>query len=186
MLASWKESYDKPRQHIKKQRHHFTNKSPYSPGYGFSSSHVQMRELDRKESWELPRIDAFELWCWRRLLRIPWTARRPNQLFLKEINPKYSLEDIDAEAEAPILWPPDVKRPWCWERLTAGGGRADEMVGWHHRLDGHEFEQTPGPVKDRDAWYAAAHGVSKSQTWLSGWTITTSRPEHQMPLQGTK
>ena len=108
-----------------------------------------MRELDRKESWELPRIDAFELWCWRRLLRIPWTARRPNQLFLKEINPKYSLEDIDAEAEAPILWPPDVKRPWCWERLKAGGGRADEMVGWHHRLDGHEFEQDLGDGEGR-------------------------------------
>ena len=125
MLASWKESYDKTRQHIKKQRHHFTDKSPYSQGYGFASSHVQMRELDRKQSWALPRIDAFELWCWRRLLRIPWTARRSNQSFLKEINPEYSLEGIDAKAEALILWPPDAKRPWCWERLKAGKGRGN-------------------------------------------------------------
>ena len=66
------------------------------------------------ESWTIKRaehrrIDAFELWCWRRLLRVPWTARRSNQSILKEISPEYSLEGIDAEAETPILWPPDTK-----------------------------------------------------------------------------
>ena len=104
--------------------------------------------------WELgykaehQRIDAFELWCWRRLLRIPWIARRFNQFILKEINPEYSLE---AEAEAPLLWEPDVKsrligkapdaaKHWRWEakRVTE-----DEMVGWHHHLNGHEVGQTP-------------------------------------------
>ena len=93
MLASWKKSYDQPRQHIKKQRHYFANKGLSSQGYSFSSSHVWIWELDYKESW-VRRIDAFELWCWRRLLRVPWTARRPNQSILKEISPECSLEGL--------------------------------------------------------------------------------------------
>ena len=91
MFAPWIESSDQPRQLTKKQTHYFANKGPSSQSYGFSSSHVWMWELDYKELWA-PRIDAFELWCWRRLLRIPWTARRPNQSILKEISPEYSLE----------------------------------------------------------------------------------------------
>ena len=102
------------------------------------------------ESWtvkkaECWKIDAFELWCWRRLLRVPWTARRSNLSILKEISPGYLLE---AEAETPILWPPHVKswltgkdpdagRDWGQEEK---GTTEDEMAGWHHRLDGHEFE----------------------------------------------
>ena len=89
------ESYDQPRQHIEKQRHYFANKSPSSQGYGFSSSHVWMWELDfiikRAECW---KIDAFELWCWKRLLRVPWMTRRSNQSILKEISPEYSLEGL--------------------------------------------------------------------------------------------
>ena len=90
MLASWKESYVKPRQHIKKQRRHFANKGPYSQSYGLSSSHVQMWSwtIKKAKCW---RIDAFELWCWRRLLRIDWIARRSNQSLPEEINPEYSL-----------------------------------------------------------------------------------------------
>ena len=83
MLVPWKKSYDKPRQHIKKQRYHFADKGPSS----FSSSHVRMWELDHKEGWVLKN------WCWRRLLRIPWTARS-NQSILKEINPEYLLEGL--------------------------------------------------------------------------------------------
>ena len=90
-LAPWKKSYDQPRQHIKKQRQYFANKGPSSQGYGFSSSHVWMWELGYKESW---RIDAFELWCWRRLLRVPWRTRRSNQSILTEINPECSLEGL--------------------------------------------------------------------------------------------
>ena len=92
-LSPWKKSYDQPRQHIKKQRHYFANKGPASQSYGFSSSHGWMWELDHKkaEHWI---IDAFKLWCWRRLLRVPWTARRSNQFILKEINPEYSLEGL--------------------------------------------------------------------------------------------
>ena len=96
MLAPWKKSCNKPRQCIKKQRHHFANKGLYSLSYGFSSSHVCMWKLDHKEGCmraEYPRADAFELWCWRRLLRDPWTARSI-QSILKEINPEYSLEGL--------------------------------------------------------------------------------------------
>ena len=91
MLAPWKKSYDQPRQHIEKQRHYFAIKGPSSQSYGISCSHVWMWELD---SAECGRIDAFELWCWRRLLRVPWTARRSNQSMLKEISPEYSLEGV--------------------------------------------------------------------------------------------
>ena len=90
-FTPWKESYDQPRQHIKKQRHYFANKGPSGQSYGFSSGHVCMWELDSEESWVLKN------WCfwtmyWRRLLRVPWTARRSNQFILKEISPGCSLE----------------------------------------------------------------------------------------------
>ena len=78
---------------IKKHRHHFADKSLYSQSYVFSSSHIWMRGLDHKEA-EHRRVDAFELWCWKRLLRVLWTARRANQSILKEINPEYSLERL--------------------------------------------------------------------------------------------
>ena len=152
-LTSWKESYDQPR-HIKKQRYYFANNGLSSQGYGFSSGHVWMWELDYKESW-MPRIDAFELWCWRRLLRVPWTARKSNQSILKETQPVHPkgnqswifLGRTDAEAETPVLWPPDVKnwlmgkdhdagKDWRWEEK---GMTEDEMVGWYHWLNGHEF-----------------------------------------------
>ena len=86
-------SYDQPRQYIKKQRYYFANKRTSSQSYSFSNSHVWMWELDYKET-ECQRIDAFELWCWRRLLRVPWTARRSNQSILKEVSPEYSLEGL--------------------------------------------------------------------------------------------
>ena len=85
-------SYDQPRQHIQKQRHYFANKGPSRQRYDFPSSHVWLWELDYKECWAL-RIDALELWCWRRLLRVPGTARS-NQSILKEINLEYSLEEL--------------------------------------------------------------------------------------------
>ena len=91
--CSLKESYDKSRQHIKKQRHHFANKGTYNQTYGFPSSHAWMWKMDHKERW-CWRIDVFELWCWSRLLRVPWTARRSNQSILKEINAEYSLEGL--------------------------------------------------------------------------------------------
>ena len=105
------------------------------------------------ESWtvkksECQRIDAFELWCWRRLLRVPWTARRFNQSILKEISPGCSLEGVMLKAETPVFWPPHVKSGLIGKESDAGrdwgqeekGMTEDEMVGWHHRLDGRESE----------------------------------------------
>ena len=95
-LASWKKSYDQPRQHIKKQRHYFANKGPTTK---LVKAMVFLPVMYGCESWtikkaERQRIDAFELWCWRRLLRVPWTARRSNQSILKEISPEYLLEGL--------------------------------------------------------------------------------------------
>ena len=93
MLALWKKSYDQSRQHIKKQRHYFADKGPSSQSYGFSNSHVWMWELDYKEIWVMKNW-CFWTWFWRRLLRVPWTARRSNQSILKENSPECSLEGL--------------------------------------------------------------------------------------------
>ena len=122
--APWKKSYDQPRQHVKKQRHYFANKGPYSQSYGFSSGHVWMWELDHKESWVLKNW-CFEQRCWRRLLRVPWTARRSNQsilkemswILLKELMLKMTLLYLATWCEELIHW----KRFWCWARLKARG-----------------------------------------------------------------
>ena len=109
------------------------------------------------ESWTIKkaenrRIDAFELWCWRILLRVFWTARRPNPVHPKRNQSWVFIGKTVAEAETPILWPLDVKNWLIWKDPDAGkdwrqeekGMTEDEMVGWYHRLDGHEFEQAPG------------------------------------------
>ena len=98
MLAPWKKSYDQLRQHIKKQRHYFANKCPSSQSCGFFSGHVWIESWTIKKA-ERRRIDVFELWCWRRLLRVPWTARRSNQSILKEISPGCSLEGLMLKLE---------------------------------------------------------------------------------------
>ena len=108
MLAPWKKSRDQPRQHMKKQGHYFTEKVRLVKAMVFPVV------MYGSESWTIKkadcqRTDAFELWCWRRLWRVPWTARRSNQSILKEISPEYSLEGLMAETETPILWPPNVK-----------------------------------------------------------------------------
>ena len=93
------------------------------------------------------KIDAFKLWCWRRLLRVFWTARRANQSILKRINSEYSLEGWSWSSGTLATWckwPTHWKRPWCWERLREGEGDDRGWDGWHHRLSGHEFEWTPG------------------------------------------
>ena len=148
MLAPWKKSYDQPRQHITKQRHYIANKGPSSQGYGFSSSHVWMWELDHKKA-ECQRIDASELWCWRRLLRVPWTARRSRQSILKEISPEYSLEGLILKLQycGHLMWRTDsLEKTWCWERLRAGreGDNRRWDGWWHHQLNGYEFEQALG------------------------------------------
>ena len=106
-------------------QHYFANKGPSSQGYGFSSGHVWMWELDYKSA-ECQRIDAFELWCWRRLLRVPWTARRSNQSILKEISSECSLEEqmlkLKPQYCGHLTWKlTHLKKPWYWERLKVGG-----------------------------------------------------------------
>jgi len=92
-LAPWKKSYDQPRQHIKKQKHYFANKVHLVKAMVFPVVMCGCESWTIKKA-ECQRIDAFELWCWRRLLRVPWTARRSNQSILKEISPEYSLEGL--------------------------------------------------------------------------------------------
>ena len=147
MLAPWKKSYNQPRQHIKKQRHYFTNKDPWSQSYGFPSSHVWMWELDYKESWEL------KSWCFwtvvlEKTLESPLDCKE-----IQPIHPKGSQSWLftgrtDVEAETPILWPPDAKN-WLtgkdpdarkdWRQEEKGTTEV-EMVGWHHQRNGREFE----------------------------------------------
>ena len=129
------------------------------------------------DSWtikkaEHQRNDAFELWCWRRLLRVPWTARRSNHSILKEISPEYSLEGLMLKTETPILWPdvknwllgkdPDAGKDWRQKK----GRTEDEMVGWHHWLNGHEFEQPPGDSEgQRGLAHCSPWGRKEQQDW---------------------
>ena len=151
MLTPWKESYDQPREHIKKQRHYFVNKGPSSQGYGFSSSHVWMWELDYKESW------APKNWCFWTVV-LEKTLESP--LGCKKIQPVHPKGDqswvfigrTHVEAETPILWPPDVKSWLIWKDPNSGkdwrqeekGRTEDDMTGCHHWLNRHEFGETPG------------------------------------------
>ena len=137
-----------------------------------------MSELGRKES-ELQRNDDLELWCWRRLLRVPWTERRFNQSILKEINiHSILIGGKDPEAEVPILWTTDVKSQLTRKDPNAGkdwrqeekATTEDEMVGWHHQLNGHGFEQAPGDGEGQGSLVPAVHGL-QCLTWLSDWTV---------------
>ena len=161
---------------IKKQGHYFADKDLSSQGYDFFSSYVWMWEMDYKESW-VPKN-----WCFWTMV-FEKTVESPLDFKIKPVNPKGNQSWIfigrtDAEAETPILWPPDAKN-WLigkdpdagkdW-RLEEKGTTEDEMVGWHHQLDGHEFEWTPVVGDGWDAWCAVVHGVTKSQTQLGNWT----------------
>ena len=179
MLTPWKISYDKPRQCSKKQRHYFTNKGPCSQSCGFSSSHVWMWELDHKDSW------APKNWCFCTVVLEKTLESLLDSKMINLVNPNRNQSWIfigrpDAEAEAPVFWPPDAKSRLIRKDSDAGkdwrqekGTTEDEMVEWHHRLNGHEFEQTLGDMKDRGGWCAVVHEVAKSRTWHSNWTSAT-------------
>ena len=162
---------------ILKNRHHFTDKCPYSQNYGFSSSHVWMWELDHKEGWT-PKNRCFWI-VLEKTLESSSDSKEINPVNPKGNQPWIFFGRTYSEADTPILWPhaknrligrnPDAGKDWGQEKK---GETEDEMVGWHHRCNGHESEQTLGG-KDREAWCAAIHGVTKSQTRLSDWTTTT-------------
>jgi len=144
MLAPWKKGYDKPRQCIKKQRHYFADKGQSSQSYGFSSSHTWMWELDHKEGW------ALKNWCFRTVVMEKTLEGLLDSKEIKLVNPKGNQPWIftgrtDVEAEAPTLWPLIGKDLDAGkERRQEKGTTEDEMVGWHHQLNGHEPGQTPG------------------------------------------
>jgi len=176
MLAPWKKSYDQPKQHIKKQRHYFANKDPFSQSYGFSSSHVWKWKLDYKESWVLKN------WCFWTLV-LEKTLEGP--LDCKEIqavNPKGNQSWIfigrtNVEAETLILWPPDAKNWLLGKDPDAGkdwrqeenGTTEDEMIGWHHGLDGHELSKLWELVMDRETCTPWGHKELDMTEWLN-WT----------------
>ena len=178
MLTPWKESYDQPRQHIKKQRRYFVNKGPYSQGYGFSSSHVWMWVLDYKESWVLKNWYFWTV-VLEKTLESPLDCKVIQPVHPKGNYPEYSLEGLCWN------WNSNLFATWCeelthWKDPDAGkdwgqeekGTTEDEMVGWHHQIIGCEFGWTLG-VGDGQGSLACCsswdHKESDTTEWLS-WT----------------
>ena len=138
--------------------------------------------IKKAERW---RMDAFELWCWRRLLRVPWTARRSNQSILKEISPEYSLEGLSLKLKLQYFghmmknWlfgkDPDAGKDW---RQEENGDTEDKMVGWHHQLDGHEFEHAPGVGDGQGSlvcyspWGWKESDTTEWLNWTEKWSIS--------------
>ena len=154
MLTPWKKSCDEPRQCVKKQRHHFVNRGPSNPSYGFSSSHdVWMWELDYKEGW-VPKNWCFQTGVLEKTLESPWDSKEIKPVHPRGNQPWILTGGTDAEAETPVLWPHGTKSQLIGKDHDAGtdwgagggweekGMTETEMDGWHHQLSGHEFEQT--------------------------------------------
>ena len=174
----WKKSYDKPREQVKKQRHHFADKVCIVKATVFPVV------VYRYESWTVKkakfwRIDAFKLWCWRRFSRVPWTSRS-NQSILKEINPEYSFEGLILKLKVQYFGHLMRRADLLEKTLKLGKiegrrRRGQQRMRW---LDGitdlidMSLSKLQEIVKDREAWHATVHRVTKGRTQLSNWTTT--------------
>ena len=179
MLTSWKESYDQPGQHTKKQRYYFVNKDSASQSYVclFVCFPVVISGCDhwtikKTEPW---RIDAFELWCWRRLLRVPWTARRSNQTILKEISLEYALEGLMLKFQyfGHLMERIDsLEKTLMLGKIEGRRRKGEQRMRWLDDITDSinmSLSKLQKLLREREGWCVAVHGITKCQTWLN-WT----------------
>ena len=174
---SWKESYDQLRQHIIKQKHHFVDKGPSSQSHIFSSSCVWCESwtIKKAEYW---KINAFELWCWRRLLRVPWTARRSNQSILKEISPEHSLEGLMLKLKRQhfghLMWRTDtLEKILMLGKIEGRRKRRRQRMWWLEGITNSmdmSLSKLRDLVMDRKAWHAARQRVGRDWATELNWT----------------
>ena len=176
-MQSLRQTYDKPRQRIKKQRHHFANKGPYSQSYDFSSSHVRVWELDYKEGW------APNNWCFQtvglvKTLESPLGSKESQPVNSKGINPEYSLEGLmpklKLQYSGHLMWRANsLEKILMLEKIEGRRRREWQRMRWLESITNPldmNLSKLWEIVKDRGAWHAAAQGVTESQTRLSDWT----------------